>query len=448
MIRKHVRSSWILVVLVVALALGMAACKSDNNNEPGDGGTAEPTVFLTATPYAGTIISPDDVLEKDPAVTKRAVLEWGSMFELSGPPQVQGFGKPTSDGVKLAVQEINEAGGFQVGDTIYTIELIEHDTQSNVANTRAVATELVQDDNVKVIFGPATLGETEATLITQRAEVLHLCPCQQREKNALETVDKAHGDSRWAFQTLLPFSLLITQAAKNFNIENPDLHSMALICQDSETARDICERTKQAYEANGIEIVGDVQYFPVGTTDYKPFLTRLQGGNPDYLFNYDDPLSTVEIVKQALQLGIGKLHLVTVPANLVQALIGFEFDVPISAGAAPRQDVLPTTEKAAAYFQRYRDFLGVDQLPPASFVSLMTYDYVYMMAAAMQEAGTVDDTTKISEALETLHYNGVAEDDLFFNSRHLAVHGTEPCTVRYDEPIVCTHNPPPPEAAQ
>jgi ABC-type branched-subunit amino acid transport system substrate-binding protein len=82
----------------------------------------------------------------------------------------------------------------------------------------------------------------------------------------------------------------------------------------------------------------------------------------------------------------------------------------------------------------------------------MTYDYAYMVAAAMQQAGTVDDTTAIAKKLETLHYNGVAEDDLFFNSRHLAVHGTEPCVVRTGaddkETIKCTHVAPPPEAAK
>jgi ABC-type branched-subunit amino acid transport system substrate-binding protein len=337
---------------------------------------------------------------------------------------------------------------------VYTINLIEEDTKSDVSQTIAAATELVKDKKVKVIFGPATLGETEATQITQQAHVLHLCPCQEREQNALSSLEKAHGDDRWAFQTLLPFSLLIGQAAKNFNIEYPDLHTMGLICQSTATGHDICERTKTAYAAAGVKIIGDIQYFPVGTTDYNPFLTRLKSaGDIDFLFNYDNPLNTATIVRQALELGVGKLQLVTVPANLVRALVGRPLTVPISAGAAPRQEVQPLTQKAADFFDRLRAFEGVQQLPPASFVSLMTYDYVYMMAGAMQAAATVDDTTKIAEKLATLHYNGVAEDDLFFNSRHLAVHGTEPCTVITDpvkgDPnviITCTHNPPPPEA--
>jgi len=449
------RFRWLFAALIVLSAATAFAC-NDKKSTPSTStpGATSNEPLPTVTPYTGKIISPTDILEKDGTATKQATLDWGSMFELSGPPEVQGFGVPTSHGVKMAVQEINEAGGFQVGDTVYTINLIESDTRSEVSNTIAVAQELVQDKKVKVIFGPATLGETEATQITQQAHVLHLCPCQEREKNALSSVEKAHGDDRWAFQTLLPFSLLIDQGAQTFNKEYPNFHTMALICQNSATGHDICERTKTAYAAHGVKIVGDIQYFPVGTNDYSPFLTRIKNdGDVDYLFNYDNPLNTVTIVKQAIQLGVGKLQLVTVPANLARPLIGVPFTGPVSAGAAPRQEVQPLTQKAAAFFDRYRKFIGKEQLPPASFVSLMTYDYAYMVAGAMQEAGTVDDTAKIAEKLETFHYNGVAEDDLFFNGRHLAVHGTEPCTVVTDpvkgDPnviITCTHNPPPPEA--
>jgi ABC-type branched-subunit amino acid transport system substrate-binding protein len=231
---------------------------------------------------------------------------------------------------------------------------------------------------------------------------------------------------------------------------------MGLICQASPTGHDICEHTKDAYAAQGVQIIGTIQYFPVGTTDYSPFLTNLKSaGQVDYLYNYDDPESTPTIGRQALQLGIGKLQLVTIPANLVKAFIP---DIPegvtISAGAAPRQEVQTTSQKAADYFARLRAFEGIapgGDLPPASFVSLMMYDYVYMVAAAMQQAGTVDDTTAIAKALEIEHYNGVAEDDVFFNSRHLAVVGTEPCSVTRDpaggDPLIsCVHNAPPPDA--
>jgi branched-chain amino acid transport system substrate-binding protein len=451
---------WLLIALVLAIGATAFGCKTKTStSKTATSARTSNAPLPTVTPFTGKIVSPADVLAKDGTATKTVTLDWGAMFELSGPPQVSGFGNPTYEGVKLAVKEINDAGGFQVGDTVYKINIVEEDTGSDVPRTIAAAQSLVQDKQVKVIFGPATLGETEATQITQQAKVLHLCPCQEREQNALSSVDKAHGASQWAFQTLLPYSLLIGQAAQNFKKEYPTFNSIGLICQDSSTGRDICGRTRDAYAAEGIKVIGDIQYFPVGTNDYSPFLTNLKNaGDVDFLFNYDNPENTPTIVRQAIQLGVGKLQLVTVPANLVGPLVGIPITIPISAGAAPRQEVQPTSQKAADYFDRLRAFEGIapgGNLPPASFVSLFTYDYAYMVAAAMQKAGTVDDTTKIAKALEIEHFNGAAEDDLFFNTRHLAVHGTEPCTVtpdpvngdpQYHVTITCAHNPPPPEA--
>jgi hypothetical protein len=90
---------------------------------------------------------------------------------------------------------------------------------------------------------------------------------------------------------------------------------MAFICQNTQTGHDICERTKAAYAAQGVEIIGDIQYFPVGTTDYKPFLTALKAqGDIDFLYNYDNPINTATIVRQALELDIGNSAL-TVPAT-------------------------------------------------------------------------------------------------------------------------------------
>jgi ABC-type branched-subunit amino acid transport system substrate-binding protein len=196
----------------------------------------------------------------------------------------------------------------------------------------------------------------------------------------------------------------------------------------------------------GVEVVGEI-YFPAETTDYSPFLTQLKSADPDYLFNFDDPIKQATIVKQALQLGVGRLQIASLPAEILESLVGVPLTVPVSAGAVGRQCSYPTSTKAVDYCQRYKDFKG-GELPFASFVSLLTYDFAYMLAGAMERAGTVEDTTKIADALEQIHYNGVAEDNLFFNRRHLAVLGTDPCTVQTGEPIVCEHNPPPPEAYQ
>ncbi len=446
---KRLKACAALGLLAAAFALFAASCGDD---DPADGGTPtaeDSTPGAVASP-TGDLLTPEDVLAKDPAVTRQAVVRWGFLFELSGPLVGSGFGIPTSDGVRLAVKEINEAGGFQVGDTIYTIELVERDTRSDVQQTIAAATELVRDEEVNVIFGPATVGEPQSTPITQGEQVLHFCPCQQRETTALSSKEKAQNESHWAFQTLLPFSILSKQGARNFLEDWPDFKKIAILCQNTQTGHDVCERTAEAYREVGLDVVFE-EYFPPETTDYSPYLTRMRESDPDYLFNFHDPLAGAQIVRQALEQGVGRLHILTLPANVVEGLVGVPITTPLIIGAAPRNEIQPTSQEATDYFERYRAFTqesrGQD-LPFAAFVSLLMYDYVYMLAGAMQQADTVEDTTAIADALETLRYNGVAEEEMRFNSRHLGVHGTDPCTFRAGQPLVCEHLPPPPEALE
>jgi hypothetical protein len=67
-----------------------------------------------------------------------------------------------------------------------------------------------------------------------------------------------------------------------------------------------------------------------------------------------------------------------------------------------------------------------------------------MLIAAMQKAGTVEDTTAIAEALREIHYAGYGEDDMYFDSRHLIVTGNDSCRL-YQGEMTCKHVPPPEE---
>ena len=441
---KRLKVWWIVGVLLTALLVG-AACTSDDDGDGEDAtATSAPTngEAATATPFAGTILTPEDVLAKDGTATQEVEIEWGWMFELSGPPQIQIFGMVTGDGVRFAVQEINDAGGFQIGDTIYKIKLLEHDTESDPGKTIGITRQLIVDDEVNVIWGPAALGEAEATLITQPEQVLHFCACQDRETTSLSSVEKAAGESHWAFQTLPAISRLFLQGAISLKEDHPEYERVAIICIDTDIGRSVCGFYEDAYAGAGFEIVGR-EDFPPGTTDYTPLLTNLKQLNPDVLLNFDDPTAQINILRQALDMDVAISYNTSLPPDIVQDVFGDDLEGKIiTAGGIPRQATVPTSTAAADYFERYAEFSG-GELPLASFVSLLSYDFVYMLVAAMQQAGTVEDTTAIADALETIHYAGAAEDDIFFNEQHVSVMGSDGCTVEYQKPIVCSHDAPP-----
>jgi branched-chain amino acid transport system substrate-binding protein len=436
----------VLIVTLTGVLFLLSACSGSKAVDEVAGATHAPLSSPTTprtTPAA--IVGPEDVLRKDPNITKHAELKWGAMFELSGP--LQGFGEPAADGLKLAVDEINKAGGVQVGDTIYTINLLEHDTQSDTSQALAVASGLLQDDRVKFIWGPAAVGDAETTAYTQQAGVLHLCPCPSREVTSLSSEAKVRDSSQWAFQTLPAASRFLGPGALATKREYPDFHSFATICVDSETGKQFCKFFSDAYSAAGFDHVGEV-LFPVGTNDFRPFLTPLKSKNPDIILNFTDAgLDQFALLRDSWALDIGKFYIaVALPYDLFESLVGAGIrNKIVSAGAAPRNNGVYTSEKARAFFEdRYKPFKG-GTLPPGAFTALLDYDPAYMLIAAMQRAGTVDDTTKIAQALTEVHYSGVGEDDMYFNARHLLITGNDACKI-YQGQMTCRHVPPP-EAA-
>lgn len=445
------RRRWWLAAAIIGTLLAsllLLSCSSDKK----DDGSSTPaatdaspsaTSLSDNTPQvSGDIITQEDVLKKDPGVTKTAELKWGAMFEQSGP--LAGFGEPSADGLKLAVKEINDAGGFQVGDTIYTVKLLEHDTKSTTQDALGIATELVRDDNVKIIWGPASVGDPEATTITQREKVLHICPCPQRELTALSSQEKVDNENSWAFQTLSAPSKFLPGGARNNRKEHPEYTSFATICVSSQTGKAFCKFFTDAYEAAGLEHVGEV-FFPDGTTDFRPFLTTFTSKKPDIILNFTDAgIDQFALIRDSVALDVGKFYIaVALQYELFESLVGGPAirDKFVAAGAAPRNNAIYTSEKARIFFdEKYKPFKG-GTLPFAAFAAMLTYDPAYMLIAAMQKAGTVDDTTKIAAALKQIHYSGYGEDDMYFDSRNIIVTGNDACNL-YQGNMTCSHFPP------
>src|SRR5438046_5003852 len=64
------------------------------------------------------------------------------------------YGWMSSQGAALAVDEINKAGGFKVGNKTYKIQLIALDTRGEPKEATVQLKKLVEVDQAKYIFGP------------------------------------------------------------------------------------------------------------------------------------------------------------------------------------------------------------------------------------------------------------------------------------------------------
>lgn len=86
------------------------------------------------------------------------VIKIGANLELSG--GVASYGKSLNDGAKLAIDEINAAGGIDGKQ----IEYIAVDNKSETAEATSAAIRLAEQEKVVAMLAPATSGNSVATV--------------------------------------------------------------------------------------------------------------------------------------------------------------------------------------------------------------------------------------------------------------------------------------------
>ncbi len=75
----------------------------------------------------------------------------GQIEAQTGPNAIYGY--MSSQGVPIAVVEINKAGCFEVGDTTHMLELIALDTRGDPKQATIQLEKLLEQDKVKLVFG-------------------------------------------------------------------------------------------------------------------------------------------------------------------------------------------------------------------------------------------------------------------------------------------------------
>lgn len=331
------------------------------------------------------------------AQPKPEVLKVGVALALSGPTAP--LGQAALQGLKLAVEQYSEKGGFEVAGKRYVPELLINDTGGSPANAVAQAEKLVNKENVKLLFGCTYSPAAVPMLaVTQPAKVIQISNSTSWETH----LGKPGND--YMFK-LMASQDDTAQAFIPLVVKKRNIKSAVMILPNNDAGRTY-EKTYKAYgERSGVKVVETFFYDPK-LADFYPILTKVKGLNPDSIWmGYTNEAAAV-IVRQATELKIS--------ASLVAlgtGITGVAGDLP-SGG-------------------RVEGFTFVTQFDPGSknpgqmdlekrfekmFKSKISSDFNYVMwynnalhmiADAMQKAGSVTDTTKIMGLIKGQTYSGL-----------------------------------------
>ena len=328
----------------------------------------------------------------------------GVVAELTG--DIPAVGASCKNAAELAVKEINDAGGLEVGGKKYKIELFIEDNAGKADQSASATQKLITQQNVVAIIGPnASRYAIPASEVAESSKVVLISPWSTNPKTTLDaTTDQP---KKYVFRAAFidPFQ---GRVVAKFAMDNLGAKRAAVLYDvASDYNKGIAEFFKQTFEASG----GQVVAFETYTTNDKDFsaqLTKIKDTNPDVIFlpNYysEVPLQ----IQQAHRLGIttpflgsdswGSAELIKLCGNECE---GYYFSTHYAPDAA--------TPVATKFIETYKATYGV--VPDD--VAALTYDSFGLLWQALQAAGKVDRQA-IRDALAQIpRYEGVTGNMTF-----------------------------------
>ncbi len=208
------------------------------------------------------------------------------------------------EGTKFAAQmwlaDVNAAGGIQVGDKKYKVELVIEDNESKAESAVKAATKLITEDEVLAIVGPQS--SKQAVPAGGKANELETPMISPWSTNPATTKDRPYV-FRGCF--LDPFQ---GPVVANF-IRDEFGFTKAAVLYDvaSDYPKGLAENFKDAWEKNnGPGSVVAYESFTTKDTDFSSQLTKIRDSGAEVLFTPQYYNEVALIVQQAHQLGWDK----------------------------------------------------------------------------------------------------------------------------------------------
>lgn len=207
------------------------------------------------------------------------------------------FGQSTNKGLRMALDEINAAGGIKGKK----IKLITYDNQGKTDETAAVVTRLITQDKVVAIIGEVASGRTlVAAPIAQQYKVPLITPSSTHPK----VTEK--GDYIFRICFIDPFQGAVMA---KFMTENLKLKKVAILRDvKNEYSVGLADTFVKEITQRGGEVLIDVSY-QANDIDFKAQLTQIKSKNPEVIFVPGYYTDAGLITVQARQLGIKAVFL-------------------------------------------------------------------------------------------------------------------------------------------
>jgi len=204
------------------------------------------------------------------------------LVELSGTGATSGTN--FDNGVKLAVKEINAAGGI-LGRKV---EYSSADTQSNPQIAKALAQKAV-DDNVYVVMGPVFSGSIIVSMAeTRKAEIPNF--------TGGEAASITQQSNPYIFRTSFTQTTAMPKVAR-YIANDLKAKNVAIIWVNNDFGKGGRDTMVKELEKLGVKVVADISTDP-GQVDFSGAVLKAKQANADALFVYSNEEESARALRE------------------------------------------------------------------------------------------------------------------------------------------------------
>ena len=324
------------------------------------------------------------------------------LMELSGTGATSGTN--FNDGVKLAVKEINAAGGILGRKVEYTAS----DTQSQPQVAKALAVKAV-DDGAYVVMGPVFSGSILVSMAeTKRAGIPNF--------TGGEAAAITQQANPYVFRTSFTQTTAMPKVARYVK-DNLKAKTVAIIYTNNDFGKGGRDVFIKAVEPQGVKVVADISTDP-GQVDFSGAVLKAKQANADVLFVYTNEEEAARALRELKKQGYDKpivgetvltsqkvIELAGDAANGAVAHVGLTADAPD-----------PGIKAFAAKFQKEYNY-------KPDHNGLKGYTGMYVVKAVTEKVGKLDPKAFADAMhgikLTTKDYPGILMDVSFDNNGDL-----------------------------
>jgi branched-chain amino acid transport system substrate-binding protein len=323
----------------------------------------------------------------------------GAIYPITG--KGAEWGAHSKIATEIAVEEINKAGG--IGGV--PVEVVIHDTSTEVGQAISLSRKLIQEDKVLAVIGPCFSSEFEALApMLDRLQTIIVSQCSA--KPGLSKL------SKWAFRNSLTSDKQLEPAVKVWK-DRYRVKSAAIL-YDSADAVSAAEGSKvlpALFKKYGIE-AKELLTYQTKDIDFSAQLTKIKSLNPDGIALGACYQQAANIVRQARKLGLQQPFLAGACTGSPEfaSLVSADGEGTIIGSAGWPDDPRPKNKE---FLKKFMARSG-DKKP--NYGGMRAYDNVYITRMIIEKYGITNkagelelDREKIRKGWAELRgYDGIA----------------------------------------